>query len=231
MSGNVLPAGNSQGDELSGNGSRPGISIGKMLMGLGLVLLLGAAGICAYNVWDETRADAASREVLSELIPEIPAAETEGSGADGNETSKPIQSWVLNPDLAMPEVMIGGEAYIGTVSIPALKLTLPVMSSWDYEKLKTAPCRYSGSVYKDDMVICAHNYGRHFSGIKGLLPGESVIFTDADGNVFRYTVSDVEILNPVAIEEMTSGDWDLTLFTCTTGGQTRFALRCQRMEP
>ena len=130
----------------------------------------------------------------------------------------------------MPEVQVDGEACIGTIGIPALELTLPVMSGWDYEKLKTAPCRYSGSAYKDDLVICAHNYRKHFSGIKGLLPGDEVIFTDAAGNVFRYKVSDVEILGPTALEEMTSGDWDLTLFTCTTGGQTRFTLRCDRTE-
>jgi len=201
-------------------------------MGLGLLLILGAGGICAYNIWDETRADAVSREVLSELIPEIPVTEPAeaGAGADGQENAKPIPSWVLNPDLAMPEILIDGEAYIGTVTIPALDITLPVMSDWDYEKLKKAPCRYSGSAYKDDLVICAHNYRKHFSGIKGLLPGEKVIFTDTDGNEFRYAVSDVEILNPTALEDMTSGDWDLTLFTCTTGGQTRFTLRCERTE-
>ena len=25
---------------------------------------------------------------------------------------------------------------------------------------------------------------------------------------------------------MTSGDWDLTLFTCTYGGQERYTVRC-----
>jgi sortase A len=25
---------------------------------------------------------------------------------------------------------------------------------------------------------------------------------------------------------MESGDWDLTLFTCTTGGQSRITVRC-----
>ena len=231
MAGHAVPeAGNRSGNEKNGAGSRKGVRVSRVLMGLGILMLLGAGGICAYNIWDESRADAASREVLSALIPEIPAAET-GDTDSGEKPSKPIPSWVLNPDLAMPEVMIDGEAYIGTVGIPALDLTLPVMSSWDYEKLKTAPCRYSGSAYKDDMVICAHNYRRHFSGIKWLMPGESVVFTDADGNVFRYTVSDIEILDPMELKEMTSGDWDLTLFTCTTGGQTRFALRCERTEP
>ncbi len=104
------------------------------------------------------------------------------------------------------------------------------MSDWDYTKLKKAPCRYAGSAYHDDLVICAHNYRKHFSRIKWMNSGDAVNFTDTDGNVFHYAVADVEVLNPMATEAMTSGDWDLTLFTCTTGGQTRFALRCDRLE-
>ena len=38
----------------------------------------------------------------------------------------------------------------------------------------------------------------------------------------------LEILQPTAVEEMTSGDYDLTLFTCTYGGATRFTVRCLR---
>ena len=217
--------------ELNDNGTdtRKELRPGRVLMTLGLLLVLGAGGITAYNLWDESRAEAASENVLAELLPEIPVKETEG--ADGKTAeAKPVPAWVLNPDLSMPEVMIDGEAYIGTVEIPSFSLTLPVMSDWDYAKLKTAPCRYSGSAYHDDMVICAHNYRKHFSRIKWMHPGEAVNFTDTDGNVFRYTVADIEVLNPMATEAMTSGDWDLTLFTCTTGGQTRFALRCDRLE-
>ncbi|MGN0969549.1 MAG: sortase, partial [Evtepia sp.] len=53
-----------------------------------------------------------------------------------------------------------------------------------------------------------------------------VLFTDADGNQFRYTVAQVETLAKTAVEEMAAGDWDLTLFTCTLGGQTRVTVRC-----
>jgi len=51
-----------------------------------------------------------------------------------------------------------------------------------------------------------------------------------DGNVFAYKVVETETLSPFSIEEMTTGDWDLTLFTCTVGGQNRVAVRCERMQ-
>ena len=40
-----------------------------------------------------------------------------------------------------------------------------------------------------------------------------------------------ETLEPTDEEAMTTGDWDLTLFTCTPGGQTRVTVRFQRVDP
>ena len=87
-----------------------------------------------------------------------------------------------------------------------------------------------GSAYTDDLIIAAHNYTRHFGNLKNLEPGDRIIFTDVDGNVFSYEVILRETLMPTAIEEMESGDWDLTLFTCTIGGAYRVTVRCQRAE-
>jgi len=39
-----------------------------------------------------------------------------------------------------------------------------------------------------------------------------------------------EVLLPTAVEEMTAGEWDLTLFTCTLGGRSRVTVRCELVE-
>ena len=41
---------------------------------------------------------------------------------------------------------------------------------------------------------------------------------------------EIERLRPTAVKEMTSGDWDLTLFTCTVGGQSRVTVRCEKLK-
>ena len=51
-----------------------------------------------------------------------------------------------------------------------------------------------------------------------------------DGNVFTYKMVERETLLPTSIEAMESGDWDLTLFTCTVGGQSRVTIRFEREE-
>ena len=39
----------------------------------------------------------------------------------------------------------------------------------------------------------------------------------------------LEILQPTAVEEMTAGEFDLTLFTCTYGGKSRVTVRYDRV--
>ena len=127
---------------------------------------------------------------------------------------------------------LGWQVYLSwsAGSLPAISLELPVIDQWSYESLRLAPCRYSGSAYTHNLVILGHNYAGHFRELKKLQPGDAVTFTDMDGNVFSYEVMALETLAPTAVEEMTEGDWDLTLFTCTVGGTTRLAVRCEALD-
>ena len=43
-------------------------------------------------------------------------------------------------------------------------------------------------------------------------------------------MKETEVLAPTDIEGMESGDWDLTMFTCTIGGKSRVTVRCDRLE-
>ena len=137
-------------------------------------------------------------------------------------------------DTEMPVATIDGYDYIGYLSIPSIGLALPVMQQWSYPGLKIAPGRYSGALYTDDLVIAGHNYARHFSPLTHLTVGTEVLFVDMNDNTWHYAVSDTEVLQPTQIEEMavktSESNWDLTLFTCTTTGQARYALRCVRTD-
>ena len=172
--------------------------IGNTLILLGLLLLLGAGGLTAYNIWDGIRAERASQHIIQEMD-------------------------------------------IGQDLVEALDLTLPVMDRWDYTRLKISPCVYSGSYKTDDLVICAHNYARHFSPVKRIDIGADVYLITVDCRVYHYQVTNRETLQPGSVENMientnnttdgtVTNEWDLTLFTCNTGGQTRCAVRCARIR-
>ncbi|MFR8872028.1 MAG: sortase [Oscillospiraceae bacterium] len=204
---------------------------GNWLMAGGLLLIAAALLLTVYNLWDEHRAGTAVTQVMEQLQKQTPDSmlvQTPSSPAGPGESE--IPDYILNPDMEMPTMDIDGNRYIGTLDIPALNLSLPVMSEWSYPKLKIAPCRYVGTAYQGNFVIAAHNYRTHFGSLGNLSAGDRVTFTDVDGNIFSYDVVEVQILNPAAIEEMVSDDWDLSLFTCTLGGKTRLTVRCDKIE-
>lgn len=182
-----------------------------LLIIIGGVLLLAATGLVGYNLYDDARAARAAAAVLAEMQT-VPS-----TGSDENRE--------------MPVYEVDGKRYIGKIAVPSLGIELPVMEKWSYQNLKTAPCRYEGTAYRPGFVLCAHNYTRHFGRLKNLKKGDAVKFTAADGEVFDYSVEKVETLKPVAVSEMKSDNWDLTLFTCTLNGRTRVTVRCVKAEP
>ena len=195
---------------------------GTWLMTGGLLLIAAALLLTCYNLWDERRATNSAGEALRELEtlrPEEPETVEETE----------IPDYLLDPGREMPAVEIDGGRYIGVLELPSLGLELPVMESWSYPNLRVAPCRYGGSAYQDDLIIAAHNYASHFGRLKELKIGDEARFTDTEGNLFRYAVAELETLGKYDVAEMAAGDWDLTLFTCTYGGQSRVTARCLRI--
>ena len=203
--------------------------IGNILKGAGLILVTAAVLLLVYNLWDGHRARESEEAILAEYLQENKKA-SESPDASDKEDEKNIPDYLLNPDMDMPEYTLkslGDVACIGILEIPALDLELPVISSWSYSSLRLAPCRYSGSAYKGDLVIAAHNYQSHFGGLRTLPEGSEVFFTDAVGNRFSYYVAVTEALTPWSVDDMTSGEWPLTLFTCTLDSQNRVTVRCE----
>lgn len=214
--------------------------LGNAFMGLGILLLLGALALFAFNQWEARQAKESAKELMPQLMEKIQERETspqqESTTPEG--TTLPEENIVpgtppelLTPEqLVMTEVEIDGYRYIGYVSIPSIELELPVMSGWDYYKLKVAPCRYSGTLLGNDLVIMAHNYVGHFRELSQVAVGDAVFFVDMDGGITEYQVVALDVLTPKDVEEMTAGNYDLTLFTCTIGGRSRVTVYCDKTE-
>lgn len=187
---------------------------------IGTALLSCALGLSAYNVW-EAEKERASSEAAMRKISEFRA---------GEQSFEQTPDYILNPQMEMPVVQIDGLDYVSSLEIPKLNLTLPVLSEYVFENLKIAPCRYSGSAYLDDLVICAHNSGSHFGELKNMAPEDTLRLTDMDGNVFSYIVREVTVIAPDQVEEFTQSGYALTLFTCTISGADRVVVRCEKKE-
>ena len=191
---------------------------------LGLLLIAAALFLALSNTVEDREAGSEAVQALqavSEALPEQVVLQP-------SRREENLPELTQEPEIVKDMLVehINGRDHIGVLRIPALGLELPIISQWSYPDLRVAPCRYRGNVYSSDLVICAHNYATHFGRLRELHSGDEVSVTDMEGNVFVYLVSDIETIAPSDTEAMIPGDWDLTLFTCTVGGQSRVALRC-----
>ena len=195
----------------------------KIFTWIGKVCLLSALLLHLYNIYDNMNQDQSQKQILEQYI--------QKNNHQQDTSFIQIPDYQLNPEMEMPEVSLPGleeAGCIGILEIPSINIKLPVLSTWSYSLLKKAPCRYTGSIYLDNMVIAAHNSDAHFKKISNLQEGDIVTFTDAVGNVFTYTVAGIELLQPDEVDNMTNGQWPLTLFTCTYGGASRVTVRCEK---
>lgn len=189
----------------------------KTCLIFGVVLIAAALVLSAFNLYDSYRAGEKARTAASMLNDYIEDAP--------HTSSVRLTDYRRVPGAEMPAHEIEGVGYIGKLDIPQLGLSLPVADSWSYDALSLAPCRYSGSVTENNLVICAHNYGTHFGRLSELSPDSQLLFTDCEGNRTLYRLADTEELAPEDIERMTDSGYDLTLFTCNWNGTARFTLR------
>lgn len=195
----------------------------KIFTWIGKICLLFALLLHLYNIYDNMNQDQNQKQILEQYLQE--------NNRQQDTSFIQIPDYQLNPEMEMPEVSLPeleGAGCIGILEIPSINIKLPVLSTWSYSLLKKAPCRYTGSIYLDNMVIAAHNSEAHFKKISNLQEGDIVTFTDAVGNVFTYSVAGIELLQPDEVDNMTNGQWPLTLFTCTYGGASRVTVRCEK---
>lgn len=192
----------------------------------GAVLMISALLFFLYNRGEDQHAQQEAELLLEEMKaqPEI------------TEDAPPVvvyETEIVTPEAPAPQAAASEtpssgatvSAYdgIGYLSIPDLGLELPVLAEWSYDLLKIAPCRHTGSVETDDLVIAAHNYKSHFGRLSALQISAEVTFTDPAGSAYRYVLSAMETVSPDDTDSVLNSGYDLVLYTCTTGRSNRVA--------
>ena len=194
---------------------------GWIIMMAGLLCMAAALAVFLHNRFESQHAQTESAKIVAELSEQI-SAESEAQ----SETFP-----TDNPDRSMPELTVQDARYAGILAIPELDLELPVLASFGYDSLQVTPCLYSGTIYRKNMVIGAHNYDAHFGRISDLRIGSEVNFTDVENNTYHCEVVSLEMLKPnqndILTEKQHENDWDITLFTCNYSGTERITVRCK----
>lgn len=223
---------------MTGKSKSKGRGIGFLV--IGILLIAGAIALCCYNLTEDRTAGKTGEAVIEQLLSQIPTPVPALPELEDNPQTLPenieqasyveYPDYILDPTRDMPTKVIDGREYLGVIEVPAQGISLPVLADCTMPLLKIAPCRYAGTVYENNMVIAAHNYGSHFGKLTRLSVGDTVRFTDVEGHQFSYKVLELEVVQPSQTTYMTTGEWDLTLFTCTWGGRSRVTVRCDRID-
>lgn len=190
--------------------------LGKFFRLVGILLIVISLVLLVRNDYEEYEAGKKSADIVNVI---------KNNFDDGNVVK--AEGFVNNAE--MTTTKIDNYDYIGVISIPSLDLELPVMADYDDARLKIAPVRYYGSVYTDDLIICAHSYKTHFGYLSRLKQGDKVIFTDISGVSYIYEVLEIEVLASTDVSHMIDNDFDLTLYTCTSDGNSRITVRCNKI--
>ena len=83
--------------------------LGKGLSRLGIVLIVVALSLCAYNVYDSFRASWSSKKILDAYV-----------AKQSSITQGEVPDYILNPDMDMPEVELEGLTCVGMIEIPSI---------------------------------------------------------------------------------------------------------------
>ena len=88
------------------------IKRGTLCTILGLLLLLAALLLTAYNLRRDAAAGDAAELVLERLTPDLPRQESLSQSPTGEGKEEAfVPDYVLNPELPMPEREIDGQSY------------------------------------------------------------------------------------------------------------------------
>ena len=189
---------------------------GLLLLALGLLALAASAGLSLYNARLDRLAGERAAQLLSAVERRLPE-ETAGDPAPDEA--------VTEPEKAEPPP----EGVPWLLRVPSVGIDLPVLDEWSYERLDTAPCRYSGSLETGDLVILGHSYRTHLRPLRQVAVGDAVELTEPDGTVHRFVAAETEILRGSQGDRLDSA-YPLTIFTCTADSRHRFLVRCAEAE-
>ena len=113
-------------------------------------------------------------------------------------------------DNSMPILSIDGTDFVGILEMPRYESTLPVRSDWGH--LTKYPCRFSGSIYDRTIQIGTTSQKGQYDFYREISVGDTVIFTDVEGNRYTYTVTNLQYERHADQTTLNRKESALTLF-------------------
>ena len=216
---------------------------------LSVFLLCVLSSYAIYAEYDRNKSEEVSKEILQEISfqdttklvdEEVIVVRLNAIPEEKNVTTTQvvqIEQKIEVPDEQKLTACDGTIYYtIGVINIPSINVNYPILSTYTDELLKIAPCRFHGPNPNEvgNLCIAGHNYknSKFFSKVPNLQLGDKIEITDLSGRMLTYTVYDKFIVNPDELEctsQLTNGNKEITLITCTNDNKQRHIIKARVM--
>ena len=130
-------------------------------------------------------------------------------------------------DNTMPVLSLDGTDFVGMLEMPRHGACVPVCADWG--AVTKYPCRFGGSVYDRTMQIGATSQKGQFDFYREISAGDTVFFTDAEGNRYSYAVTDIHYENHADQAALGREEAALTLFIKNMYGFEYIVIFCNTL--
>ena len=176
---------------------------------LGAILVIASIGLLVYSMRGYEIDTNNAIVQIEKLLPKITQSVPQEKGNN-----------------AMSSMEIDGESYVALLEMDMYKFKMPVRSVWDEKAVEAVPCRYSGSIYNNTLVIAATDAEGQMDFVNSVNTGDRLTVTDMRGEQFSYKVVKVENSNTATVEELNTDEFDLTIFVEYSGPTDYLFIRC-----
>lgn len=231
---------------------------------LSLFLVIALCSVCIYAEYDRNKSEAVSQEILSSMTTQSLEDDTTIKAKENNvlvvalddtteEELEEIKPVINNASVikkkqeedtakqVIPSVYTDSKgnkyATVGTVNIPKIDVSYPILSETSDELLKVSICKFWGPNPNEvgNLCLVGHNYrnSRFFSKVPKLENGDKIEIMDLTGTTITYEVYDKHTVDPEDVSDTTqktNGKKEITLITCTNDSKLRVIVKATEIK-
>ena len=216
---------------------------------LSVIIIIGLISFYIYSEYKRNKDEEISQDILSEIesnnVPVdeemeetweiiVSTIETDAQAEEETEATTSSSDGTQYGTYAASD----GNEYetVGTIKIPIIDLSYPILAETTTELLKISPCKFYGPNPNEvgNLCIAGHNYknDKFFSNVSELDTGDIIKITDTSGTTLSYSVYDMYVVDPEdtsCTSQLTDGKKIVTLITCTDDNEQRYIVQAKEI--
>lgn len=216
----------------------------KVIFILCLVLIVILTGYYVLAEYDKSQKEQISREILNQMNDSTTVEDNfivVALDEEPTEEEVPIveMQTTTTTNTIDSEVTANGVSYQteAILDYPKLGISYPVLSEESEDLLKVSLCKYWGPNPNKvgNYCIVGHNYlsGKMFGKLSGAAIGDEITLTDLNNNKVTYVVYNRYVVEPTDVSctsQLTNGQREITLITCTNYGKQRLVVKAREKQ-